>query len=158
MTRKKASRAEGGKAARRRQRTVSSGRWRGIAFGLVALSAIALAGYFLWPVLRGSGGTASGATSIQLSMAGFAPSHIEAQAGQPVTVRLINKDNRFHTDGGGWHQFASDELGFDVKVKPLGNELFTFTPEKAGTYNFYCDVCCGGRANPAMAGTIVVEG
>jgi peptide/nickel transport system substrate-binding protein len=34
----------------------------------------------------------------------------------------------------------------------------TFTPDKAGTYTFYCDICCGGKANPTMNGQIVVEG
>jgi heme/copper-type cytochrome/quinol oxidase subunit 2 len=90
-------------------------------------------------------------------MGGFNPSRIEARVGEPITLRLVNKDNRFHTDGGGWHQLAIDELGVDVRVPPLKTKEFTFTPNEARTYEFYCDVCCGGRQNPYMRGTLIVR-
>ena len=95
--------------------------------------------------------------TVQLSMGGFNPSRIEARAGEPLTLRLVNRDNRFHTDGGGWHQFAIDELDVDVKVPPLKTQEFTFTPGESGTFEFYCDVCCGGRENPYMQGTLTVR-
>ncbi|MBI3460116.1 cupredoxin domain-containing protein, partial [Candidatus Acetothermia bacterium] len=33
----------------------------------------------------------------------------------------------------------------------------TFTPTKPGTYEFYCNICCGGKANPSMQGKLIVE-
>jgi hypothetical protein len=40
---------------------------------------------------------------------------------------------------------------------PLSSNAATFTPVKAGVYEFYCDICCGGRANPTMQGRLIVE-
>ncbi len=129
-----------------------------IAFGIVALAVLAAAAYFLWPVVKPSGPVTPGAVTVQLSMGGFNPSRIEAREGKPLILHLVNKDNRFHTDGGGWHQFAIDELGVDVRVPPLKAQEFTFTPTESGTFEFYCDVCCGGRQNPYMVGALIVKG
>ena len=82
---------------------------------------------------------------------------IRVKAGEPVTVRLTSLDNQHHTDGGGQHQWAVDELGVNVIAQPLSSNTVTFTPEKSGEYTFYCDICCGGRANPTMNGTLIVE-
>jgi heme/copper-type cytochrome/quinol oxidase subunit 2 len=70
---------------------------------------------------------------------------------------LINRDTRFHTDGGGWHQFAIDELGVNAKVGPESIQLVTFTPAREGTYDFYCDVCCAGKQSPSMRGRLEVS-
>src|SRR3972149_2301788 len=29
--------------------------------------------------------------------------------------------------------------------------------QPAGVYDYYCDVCCGGKANPTMRGKLIVE-
>lgn len=89
-------------------------------------------------------------------MGGFSPSRIQAKAGDPITLRFVNEDSQFHTDGGGWHQFAIDDLGVNVKVPPSKTQEFTFTPTTDGTFEFYCDVCCGGKENPSMVGTLTV--
>ncbi len=92
------------------------------------------------------------------SMDGFDKSEIHVKVGQPVTIRLTSMDNAAHTDGGGKHQFAVDELGVNIIAQPESSNYMTFTPTKAGSYMFYCDICCGGKANPTMNGTLVVEG
>ena len=63
----------------------------------------------------------------------------------------------FDGDGGGQHQWAVDDLDVSVVAQPLSSNMVTFTPEKPGEYTFYCDICCGGRANPTMNGTLIVE-
>lgn len=128
-----------------------------IALGAITVAILVIAGYLLWPVVRPDRPAAAGAVTVQLSMGGFSHSRIEARAGKPITLRLVNKDNRFHSDGGGWHQFAIDELEVNVKVAPLKTREFTFTPARSGSFQFYCDVCCGGRQNPAMVGTLTVK-
>lgn len=90
-------------------------------------------------------------------MGGFNTNEIRVKVGQPITVRLTSQDNSHHTDGGGQHQWAVDEFGASVIAPPLGSNSVTFTPDKVGTYTFYCDICCGGRANPTMQGTLIVE-
>lgn len=90
-------------------------------------------------------------------MGGFSQAEIRVKAGKPVTVRLTSLDNSHHTDGGGQHQWAVDELGVSIVAPPLGSNWATFTPLESGVYTFYCDICCGGRANPTMQGKLIVE-
>lgn len=129
-----------------------------LGFGLVAAGTLGAAGYFLWPAVRQNLiGAPAGAVPVAISMSGFAPNVLTVKAGQRVELQLINRDNSLHSDGGGWHQFAVEELGLDFKVAPLTERLVGFTVEKPGTYDFYCDVCCGGKANPYMQGKLIVE-
>lgn len=127
-----------------------------IALG-IALGAVLLA---LRPWLRNgsqSGGTVSAAVRVQADMGGFRPAVIRARAGEPIRVRLESLDNRFHLDGGGRHQFAIDQLGVNLVAPPLGAAETTFVPLRAGVYRYYCSICCGGRANPAMWGELIVS-
>ncbi|MCL5997947.1 MAG: cupredoxin domain-containing protein [Chloroflexi bacterium] len=135
-------------------------RVRAIAFGAVVLTVLAVAAYLLVaafsrPALPPMAGNV---IDVAADMGGFDQKEIRVKAGQPVTVRLTSLDNSHHTDGGGKHQWAVDELGVSVVAPPEGNSYATFTPVKAGTYTYYCDICCGGRANPSMQGTLIVEG
>lgn len=95
---------------------------------------------------------------VSADMGGFSTYQIRVRVGEPVTVRLTSLDNTHHTDGGGKHQWAVDEMGVDIVAPALGSGYATFTPEAPGEYTFYCDICCGGRANPTMNGTLIVEG
>ncbi len=94
---------------------------------------------------------------VSADMSGFSMKEIRVKAGQPATIRLTSLDNSAHTDGGGKHQWAVDDLKVNIVAPPEGSNWATFTPTKPGTYTFYCDICCGGRANPTMQGTLVVE-
>ena len=133
---------------------------RASAFVFIGVVVLGLAGYFLVsaffqpapPALAGN------VIDVQADMAGFDLKLIRLKAGEPVTVRLTSLDNSHHTDGGGKHQWAVDELGVSIVAPPEGSNYATFTPDQPGTYTYYCDICCGGRANPTMQGTLVVEG
>jgi len=94
---------------------------------------------------------------VAIDMKGFDTSEIRVRAGEPVTIRLTSLDGPFHLDGGGKHQLAVDELGVNIIAPARGSASDTFTPTEPGTYVFYCDICCGGRANPTMTGTLIVE-
>jgi heme/copper-type cytochrome/quinol oxidase subunit 2 len=98
-----------------------------------------------------------GVIDVQADMGGFNRQEIHARVGEPITVRLTSLDTSAHTDGGGQHQWAVDELGVSIIAPPRGSESATFTPDQPGVYTFYCDICCGGRANPTMQGTLIVE-
>ena len=128
-----------------------------LSFGLIAAGATGAGGYFLWPSLRQSFLTPTEAASVTVSMSGFSPNVIKARVGQTIDLQLINKDNSLHTDGGGWHQFAIDQLGLDFKVAPLSELPVSFVVQEPGEYDFYCGICCGGKANPYMHGQLVVE-
>jgi len=92
------------------------------------------------------------------TMAGFAPQVIRVPAGKPFAVRLVNPDSQFHTDGGGWHQFRVERLSVDLRVPPQSERSQAFAALTPGQYEFYCDICCGGKENPTMRGVIEVTG
>ena len=94
---------------------------------------------------------------VAIDMKGFDRDTIRVRAGVPVTIRLTSLDGPFHLDGGGKHQLAIDELGVNIIAPARGSASAKFTPTEPGTYAFYCDICCGGRANPTMIGALVVE-
>lgn len=102
------------------------------------------------------------ATSVQaeqeviVTMAGFQPGDIRVPANTASTIRLVNPDSNMHTDGGGVHQLAIPDLGIDVKVQPESDALVSIPAVAPGRYAFYCDVCCGGKENPMMQGTLIV--
>lgn len=134
-----------------------SRRGRLAAFGVIAVVVTGVA--IALVVSRLQGPAASDATALQVSasMGGFDPSTLTVKAGQTVRIEFSSTDTAFHSDGGGWHQFAIDELGIDWKVGPQSSNVFEFTaPAQAGTYSWYCDICCGGRANPSMQGALKV--
>jgi cytochrome c oxidase subunit 2 len=100
---------------------------------------------------------AANTIDISADMSGFNMKEIRVKSGQPVTIRLTSLDGPHHTDGGGKHQWAVDEFGVSIVAPAEGSNFATFTPGKPGTYTYYCDICCGGRANPTMQGKLVVE-
>jgi len=144
------------KTERKRRSRAARSRTRAITFAVVATGVLGLAGYLLWRPFAPVPAAAAD-VRIQTTMEGFMPQLVRAKVGKPVTIQLINRDTRFHTDGGGWHQFAIDELGVNAKVGPESTQLVTFTPTREGTYEFYCDVCCGGKESPSMRGRLEVS-
>lgn len=94
---------------------------------------------------------------VTMDMMGFDRSVIRVVAGRPVTIRLTNAGQAFYLEGVGRHQLAVDEFGVDIIAEPQATASATFTPTEPGTWEFYCDICCGGRANPSMVGTLIVE-
>lgn len=144
------------KTERRRRARAARSRNRAIAFGIIAFMVVGLAGVLLWRAFTPVP-TAAADVRIQTTMEGFIPQVVRARVGRPITIQLINRDTRFHTDGGGWHQFAIDELGVNAKVGPESTQLVTFTPTREGAYEFYCDVCCGGKESPSMRGRLEVS-
>lgn len=144
----------------RKQARLTRRRIRSTIFAVIVISVLGLAGYYLKSAFfrPPPEPIAGNAIDVQASMSGFDQKEIRVKAGQPVTIRLTSLDNEHHTDGGGKHQWAVDELGVDIIAQPESSNYMSFTPEKAGTYTFYCDICCGGKANPTMSGQLIVEG
>lgn len=131
---------------------------RGLTFGVIVLLVLGTAGYLLATAFSPkTPPPAANTIDVSADMGGFSQDEIRVKAGQPVTVRLTSLDNSHHTDGGGQHQWAVDELGVSIVAPPLGSNWATFTPTEPGVYTFYCDICCGGRANPTMQGKLIVE-
>lgn len=131
---------------------------RTTTFLLVAAVTLAAAGYLLFLKPRVDAGDApEGTLPVTITMAGFSPANIEGIAGDALAVTLVNPDNSHHTDGGGWHNFVLEDLGVNIRVAPESTETFTIPAAEPGEYRWYCDICCGGNANPSMWGTLTVN-
>ena len=147
------------KAQRRRGEFI-----RTAAFGLVVAAVLGGGIYLAAGDLFGQRGSATTADAIpvRLSMAGFTPAEIRVPAGQPVELELWTTDAAPHLEGG-VHTMISDELGIYEKLAaaaPTGESrrvVEITTPMTPGTYDIYCDTCCGGKASPTMHGKLVVE-
>jgi len=144
---------------RQARRTQIKRRQRRVAYIAVVTSVVLIAGWLVArPVVRGwLPGSSPDVLVVRANMTGFQPYLLRVKAGEPIRLRLESLDTRFHTDGGGRHQFAIDELGVDIIAPPLGSKDVTFTVSEPGTYKFYCSICCGGKANPTMWGRLIVE-
>lgn len=144
-------------AAHQRDRTAR------VAFGLVAATVLAAGVYLAAGDLLGQRGAATGdAIPVRLSMAGFTPSDIRVPAGERVLLELWTTDAAAHLEGG-VHTMISDELRMyeelpaaDATGESRRTVAFT-APATPGTYDIYCDTCCGGKDSPSMHGKLVVE-
>ncbi|MFV2033114.1 MAG: cupredoxin domain-containing protein [Gammaproteobacteria bacterium] len=139
---------------KRKQAPKATSRKSAVLLSLAGLVVLGLAiTLFLAPYV----GSAKAGATLQISMSGWKPALIRAKSGQPISITMINMDNRFHTDGGGWHGFTVPAFGVDEQVGPKKTRTFTFTPTRPGNYVFYCEICCGGKENPFMRGELIVS-
>jgi len=149
-----AQRKEARRKAHQRQKQI-----RSLIFAVLVVGVLGFAGYLLKEAFfkPATPPMAGNVIDVKADMAGFDRKEIRVKAGESVTVRLTSLDNSHHTDGGGKHQLAVDELGVDIVAQPESSNYATFIPDKPGEYTFYCDICCGGKANPTMNGKLIVE-
>lgn len=89
----------------------------------------------------------SDGTTIQMNNMRFLQDEVQVKVGEPVTLHLVNQDSYAHA-------FDIDE--FDIHQPFAANETLevTFTPEKPGSYPFYCD--SPGHEAAGMVGTLIV--
>jgi plastocyanin len=105
----------------------------------------------------GGGGGGGGPTSVTIVAKNlqFSPRSITASAGQPLTVTLDNQDaGVLHNIAFFTNRSASVPLTSDSKVEifaGVAQKTFTFTPPRAGTFYFHCDV------HPDMNGSLIVK-
>ena len=141
------------KACHRQARRGRRFRARVTIFAVLTVAALAAACLLLWPRDTGAG---PADRTVQVSMGGFSTPNIEARAGQPLRLRIVNPDTPYHSDGGGWHQLAIPALGVDARVAPRTDKVVEIPAAAPGEYAFYCDICCGGKENPSMQGVLRV--
>ena len=78
----------------------------------------------------------------------FHPNKVTAKLGQPVVLVLTSEDRI--------HGFKMVDFGLRTDIVPGQETRVTLTPEKAGSFTFFCDVFCGD-GHEDMDGTLVVE-
>lgn len=141
-----------------RAREARAGRLRKIAFGGVVVAVLAVGGTLAFgDFFDRPSGSAAGVIDVQSSMAGFAPGEIKVKAGDTVTLNWWTDDAAQHLQGG-VHTMIAPDLDLYEELPAEGTRLVTWTvPNKPGSYDVYCDSCCGGKDSPTMHGKIVVE-
>ena len=78
----------------------------------------------------------------------FTPETVKAKVGQPLTFVLTSLDRI--------HGFKMPDFGIRTDIMPFEETRVTITPQKAGTFAFFCDIFCGD-GHEDMGGTLVVE-
>lgn len=78
----------------------------------------------------------------------WSPSSIVVKKGKPVKLTIITLDVP--------HGLFIPEFGINKEVKPGAPAVVEFTPEKAGSFSFICNVFCGDR-HSEMTGSLIVE-
>ena len=129
---------------------------RRIAFGGLVIGVLALGAFLAFGDFFNRPVAAAGTIDVQSSMAGFTPSVITVKAGQSVTLDWWTQDAAVHLQGG-VHTMISPDLGLDEQLPAESRRSVTWTvPDKPGTYDVWCESCCGGKDSPTMHGKIVV--
>jgi predicted MPP superfamily phosphohydrolase len=86
---------------------------------------------------------------VSAKKAGFLPAEINLIKGVPVVLKLKSLDVK--------HGFYCRGLGIREDINPDKITEVHFIPEKAGVYNFSCDVFCGPGHDDMNGRIIVVE-
>ena len=76
------------------------------------------------------------------------PNKVTAKRGQPVTFVLTSEDRI--------HGFKMPDFGLRTDITPGQDTRVTITPDKTGSFTFFCDVFCGD-GHEDLNGTLVVE-
>jgi nitrite reductase (NO-forming) len=106
------------------------------------------------PAAQNAANGAAAAATVQLTATdnAFSQKAITAEAGKAVTVTLANKGSAIHNFHVKGLQGADGKDVQTALVEGGKSDSVTFTPAKAGTYTFVCDV------HPAdMTGTLTVK-
>jgi plastocyanin len=135
----------------------SSNPARRVAFGAIVAVVLAAGGYLAFgDFLDRPTGTA-GTIDVQSSMAGFTPSEIRVTAGTTATLDWWTDDAAVHLQDG-VHTMVAPELGLNEALPAEGRRMVVWqVPDRPGTYDVYCETCCGGKDSPTMHGKIVIE-
>ena len=79
----------------------------------------------------------------------FDPATITVKKGVPVRFELTSKDVT--------HGFSIMQFGVKASIKPGETTVVEFTPDKAGTFTFFCSVFCGEGHRGQKGQLIVTE-
>ena len=135
-------------------------RARPVIFGAIVVAVLGIGAYVAFGDFLDRPGTAAAGSdtiNVQSSMAGFTPSEIRVKAGSTVDLEWWTQDAAVHLENG-VHTMVAPDLGLNEALPAESSRVVGWTvPDKPGTYDVYCDSCCGGKDNPQMHGKIVVE-
>jgi len=139
------------------EREERSLRLRKVGFGGTAIVVLAIGGMLAFGDFLDRPVGQAGVIDIQSSMAGFTPSEIRVVAGSTVSLNWWTQDASMHLQGG-VHTMIAPDLDMYETLRAESSRMISWTvPDRPGTYDVYCDTCCGGKDSPTMHGRIVIE-
>jgi cytochrome c oxidase subunit 2 len=115
-------------------------RRRGLA-GLALLTVAAAAAVVAAP--------ATPSVEVKVSRGGFEPSRLVLRRGEATRLMLTSAD--------GEHCFAIDALRIEKRVRSGQPTRLDLTPDRAGTFTFYCCVETGKQAEAERGELVVTE-
>jgi len=78
----------------------------------------------------------------------YSPKEIRLKKGVPAVLEFTSLDRL--------HGFNCPDLGVRTDIIPGKVSTLRVVPQKAGTFDFHCDIFCG-EGHEDMTGTIIVE-
>jgi heme/copper-type cytochrome/quinol oxidase subunit 2 len=151
-----AQRREASGAARAAAKAGPS-RGRALVFGAIVVAVLLVGGYLAFGGFFNRPAAAVGTIDVQSSMAGFTPAEIHVTAGTTAVMSWWTEDAAMHLQNG-VHTLIAPDLGLHEELAAESRRTVTWqVPDKPGTYDVYCDSCCGGKASTTMHGKIVIE-
>jgi cytochrome c oxidase subunit II len=131
-------------------------RVRLLGFGVVVVAVLAVGGFLAFGDFFNRPSAEVGTIDVQSSMAGFTPSVITVKAGTTASISWWTDDAAMHLQGG-VHTMIAPALGLHEELGAESRRMISWqVPDMPGTYDVYCDSCCGGEGSPTMHGTIVI--
>jgi cytochrome c oxidase subunit 2 len=142
--------------ARRAPRRSTADKARPFVFAGLVIGVLAIGSFLAFGDFLNRPAAAAGTIDVQSSMAGFTPSTITVTAGDTVTLDWWTQDAAVHLQGG-VHTMISPDLGLNEQLPAESRRTVSWTvPNKPGTYDVWCETCCGCKDSPSMHGKIVV--
>jgi heme/copper-type cytochrome/quinol oxidase subunit 2 len=86
---------------------------------------------------------------VAVSRSGFVPSVIQARKGEAIHLRLTSRDQE--------HCFAVDAFRVEKRVVPGRTTAVDVTPDRAGTFPYYCCLESGAAAETERGRLVVAE-
>ena len=103
--------------------------------------------FLAWSTIGAAlGGASEEATELVASSRGFKPDVLNLRRGETVRVALSTADVE--------HCFAVDALRIEKRIVPGRKTFVELTPDRAGTFPFYC---CLEPGREALRGRLVVS-
>lgn len=98
---------------------------------------------------KGAAPAADQTVAVTVSREGFQPREIAVRKGETVRLSIKTAD--------GEHCFAVDDLRVEKRVLPGRTTTLELTPDKAGSFPFYCCLETGAAADKQRGRLIVTE-
>jgi cytochrome c oxidase subunit 2 len=113
----------------------------GLAFGLIFLAGMAAT------ALTGAAQTPPQVIKISVKKFEYSVKEITVRKGTPVVIEVTSEDRL--------HGFSLPAFGVRGDVNPGEVTRIAFTPDKAGMFEYLCDIFCG-EGHEDVTGTLIV--